>query len=295
MNFDIDQHILTKNKTTHSLFIQVLKKSLSKESTERYSAKQLIDLIDIPDNLEHDPDEHAPAIKSDKVKDFLKIKNKINTQNDKFISIQMHTNWISCLIALDNEYLASASWDKTIKIFNFKTNSILNTLTGHESSVHCICSLDSDLLASGSNDHSIIIWNYKLGLLLNKIEEAHKDCCVWSLAYLKDCNLLASGSDNQSIKIWDYLKNKKEQQEKINLDIEKCYFKNKQQQNSVSCLCYLGDDLIAFGSHDQTIKIWHIKSKKKVHILEGTIDLTKKIFICFMFKLLIRVVVISSN
>ncbi len=282
MNFDIDQHILIENKSTHSLFIQLLKKSLLKESTERYSAKQLIDLIDTPDNLEHDPDEHAPAIKSD----FLKIKNKTNTQNDKFVSIQMHTNWISCLIALDSEYLASASWDKTIKIFNFKTNSILNTLRGHESSVHCICSLVPDLLASGSNDHSIIIWNYKLGLLLNKIEEAHKTCCVWSLAYLKDYNLLASGSDNQSIKIWDYLKNKKEQQEIISLDIEKCYFKNKQQQNSVSCLCYLADDLIAFGSHDQTIKIWNIKSKKKVFILEGIHNIIHLNFFFFMLQTL---------
>ena len=49
--------------------------------------------------------------------------------------------------------------DKTIKIWDTDTGSLIKTLTGHTDRVFSLAVLPNGFLASGSHDNTIKIWN----------------------------------------------------------------------------------------------------------------------------------------
>ncbi|KAH7038980.1 hypothetical protein B0J12DRAFT_731324 [Macrophomina phaseolina] len=66
----------------------------------------------------------------------------------------------------DSTRLASASWDKTIKVWNASSGACLQTLEGHGRSVWSVAfSHDSTRLASASGDRTIKIWDASSGAL----------------------------------------------------------------------------------------------------------------------------------
>ncbi len=66
----------------------------------------------------------------------------------------------SVFISPDNRILASASSDKTIKLWNMSDGSLIRTLRGHEERVYSIfISPDNRILASASWDKTIKLWN----------------------------------------------------------------------------------------------------------------------------------------
>jgi phospholipase A-2-activating protein len=70
-----------------------------------------------------------------------------------------HAGYILSLAVLRNGYLASASQDRNIKIWNTDTSSLIRTLTGHTSYVYALTVLPNGNLASGCGDFTIKIWN----------------------------------------------------------------------------------------------------------------------------------------
>jgi WD40 repeat protein len=70
------------------------------------------------------------------------------------------SNALTVVISLTNvspSWLASASYDRTIKIWNFETDEQVNDLTGHECKVNTLLLLQNGHLASGSCDNTIRI------------------------------------------------------------------------------------------------------------------------------------------
>ena len=50
-----------------------------------------------------------------------------------------HSNAVSSVaVSPDGQFVASGSWDKTIKIWNPKTGELLRTLTGHYGLVNAV-------------------------------------------------------------------------------------------------------------------------------------------------------------
>src|SRR5260370_16455102 len=98
--------------------------------------------------------------------------------------------------------MASASWDKTIKLWDPHTGEHLRTLEGHSPVLTSVAfSPDGGLLASASGDNTIKLWDPHTGEHLRTVE-GHSSF-VTSVAFSPDGGLLASASRDKTIKLWD--------------------------------------------------------------------------------------------
>jgi WD40 repeat protein len=68
-----------------------------------------------------------------------------------------HSDYVRDLVELPNGDLASASDDKTIKIWDRATGNVKKSLNFHYSEVYSLALLKNGLLASGSTDRTIVI------------------------------------------------------------------------------------------------------------------------------------------
>jgi WD40 repeat protein len=121
----------------------------------------------------------------------------------------------SVAFGADWKTLAAGSSDKTIKIWDISTGTLLHNLTGHSEMVTAIAmSPDGKTLASGSSNNaftierkpegvsngSIKLWDIRTGTELRTIQS--DSGWVYSVAFSPDGKTLATGADN-SIKLWD--------------------------------------------------------------------------------------------
>lgn len=152
----------------------------------------------------------------------LEEKNSISTKS-KFVG---HTGNISYIIQIKSKNyhkeiqkskykIATASWDSTIKIWDFDNNKCIGNITGHVGAVYCIrqlrdfkkeqkikCKIHKyylKKLVSCGFDHTIRIWDLKT-LKCLKIFQGHKNIieCVIQIN-----NKIFSASHDKEIKIWN--------------------------------------------------------------------------------------------
>lgn len=99
------------------------------------------------------------------------------------------------------DMVASAGWDKNIKLWNTNNGQLIRTLTGHKDAVNSVAfSPDGQILASGSNDMTIKLWEVNTGkeICTLKGHTGFINC----VAFSPDDQVLASGSNDKTIKIW---------------------------------------------------------------------------------------------
>jgi len=100
----------------------------------------------------------------------------------------------------DGRYLASGSWDKTIKLWEIPSGNLLKTMEGHKDDVFSVAfSPDGRYLASGSWDESIKLWEIPSGQLV-KTFKGHGSY-VYDVAFSPDGRYLASGSEDRTVKL----------------------------------------------------------------------------------------------
>jgi hypothetical protein len=129
------------------------------------------------------------------------ILTKPIVENDWSLCLQTlegHGDWVwSVVFSHDSQQLASASDDRTVKIWDAKTGKCLQTLEGHGGGVRSVVfSHDSQQLASASHDRTVKIWDAKTGKCLQTLE-GHGDW-VWSVVFSHDSQQLASGSADET-------------------------------------------------------------------------------------------------
>jgi WD40 repeat protein len=173
----------------------------------------------------------------------ISTKSKSPVSYGVYATLFGHADCVDCLKVLNNGDLVSASWDKTIKIWDLHTGEVKKTLLGHNDSINDLLILDNDELASASDDCTIRIWNTHTGGL--KSELIGHTGYVLSLTLLNNGDL-ASCSGDGTIKIW-------------NTKTGSTIHTLSGHTSIVYVLLALENGDLISGSKDQTIKIWRGK------------------------------------
>jgi len=83
-------------------------------------------------------------------------------------------------ITKDGKRLISASFDKTIKVWNLEKRKEVFTLTGHGDSVNSIVAIpNSNLVISASSDNTLKLWDLsQKEVIANFTGESGINCCA---------------------------------------------------------------------------------------------------------------------
>ena len=201
--------------------------------------------------------------------DYQDLINRINQLENRSATNRSTPNWHfthtlaghdkvveSFVISPNGQFLASGSWDKTIKLWNLKTGQAFRTIRVHTALVLAVAiSPDGQILASGGSDSTIKLWNLKKGRQLNTFRgHAHR---VNSVALSIDGEIVASGSLDKTVKLWSL----KTGQETNTLT---------GHRGEVNCVALsLDGEVLASGSADGTVKIWQPKEGREICTLTG--------------------------
>ena len=134
--------------------------------------------------------------------DFTLILWDINISNKPIIRMTGHQGIVNDVKFSPNAfYLASASFDKSIKIWNANNGNFLFNLRGHVLSVYQISwSPNSKMLLSGSKDSTLFVWNIDTKKRMFDLA-GHADE-VYTVDWAPNGNKAASGSKDRRVRIW---------------------------------------------------------------------------------------------
>ncbi|GFF62887.1 WD40-repeat-containing domain protein [Aspergillus udagawae] len=132
-----------------------------------------------------------------------RLRNAEESWGAELQALEGHAGQVNSVsFSRDGQLLASASADRTIKLWDPTTGELRQTLEGHSDWAHSVSfSPDSQLLASASGDRTIKLWDPTTGELRQTLE-GHS---VWinSVSFSPDGQLLASASDDRTINLWN--------------------------------------------------------------------------------------------
>ena len=104
----------------------------------------------------------------------------------------------------DCRRFASASLDRTVRIWDRTMGSCLHTLKGHTGCVKSVAFFGNDQLVSVSDDMSIRVWDLGTGKTTKIFKDDGADGreVYWTLVFSDDFQLLASATNDGNIQLW---------------------------------------------------------------------------------------------
>ena len=118
---------------------------------------------------------------------------------------QGHNGSISDLELISNSnFLASSSYDKTVRIWDVTTNTCKYVLKGHTDGVTALKQISSDMFASVSWDQTIKFWNITTGQLIRTLKDSmYSSFSIDVLSNNEKEQILVSISNKDTIKLWN--------------------------------------------------------------------------------------------
>jgi pleiotropic regulator 1 len=117
--------------------------------------------------------------------------------------ISGHVGWVRCLaVDTSNEWFASGSVDRTIKIFDLATGVLKLTLTGHISTVRGLAIHDKrPYLFSVGEDKQVKQWDLEQNKVIHSYYGSLK--AVYCVAVHPTLDLLFTGGRDNVVRVWD--------------------------------------------------------------------------------------------
>ncbi|KAJ3426965.1 wd40 repeat proteinprl1/prl2-related [Anaeramoeba flamelloides] len=182
-------------------------------------------------------------------------KPKFHPQWKELFVIASHVGWVNCVdVEPDNEWFATGSDDRTIKLFDLASGKLKLTLTGHVASVQDIAiSKNYPYLFSVGADKQVKCWDLETNTAVRHYH-GHMSgvycCCLHpSLPYL------FTGGRDSSVRIWDIRTR------------ESIHILTGHNGSVISLATQNTEPQLISGSIDGTIRVWDIIAGKPRTIL----------------------------
>lgn len=174
-------------------------------------------------------------------KDYMHIR-----RHHKRLWIQHVDTITSLAVGQDGSLLYSASWDKTVRVWQLRNMRCIQAIKAHDDAINAIVVGSDGLLYTASADRTIKVWR-KLGQhVLVATLQGHK-AAVNALAIRADGRCLYSGGSDCQINVW-------EKEEGSNF-LTKLTMSLRGHRHAILCVAVSGP-LLCSGSSDKTVRIW---------------------------------------
>jgi WD40 repeat protein/tetratricopeptide (TPR) repeat protein len=179
------------------------------------------------------------------------------------LTLRGHTHWVwSVCFSPDGRRLATASVDRTVKVWDAQTGQEILTLRGHTEGVRSVCfSPDGRRLATASARWTsmdlpgeVKVWDAQTGHELRTLRGHTGE--VQSVCFSPDGRRLATASWDRTVRVWDAQTG----QEQLTL----------KGPSIVWGVCFSPDGRrLASADGDNTVKVWDAQTGQKLRTLRG--------------------------
>ncbi|MCA9225145.1 MAG: PD40 domain-containing protein, partial [Planctomycetales bacterium] len=176
-----------------------------------------------------------------------------------------HTNWVFAIaFSPDGQQLASASYDKSVRLWDVETGKEIAKFDGHTAAARCVAfSPDGKRLVSGSSDRTAMVWDIDTHKAIATVT-GHTGA-VRGVSYSPDGQQFATGSEDNSIRIWDA--NSGQQLRELS-----------GHENMVWCVAYSprGATLVS-GGFDRSVRLWNPLNGKLLQTMKSHDDVVTSV------------------